>query len=326
MLFNSKSKLYFQLLDRSIRYMAVDANQATVDKGELVFNSPIIEDRRLVNMGIIQARLEALIKDKKWRKAKVYVALSNSHVVIREEKIPGQLLGNEIREYICLHINSSMQLPIDDPVFDYQVFEESNDYKQIVLIAYPKVIIEQYRELLETAGLNAEVADLTSLSLYRLAENQNVIKNGENDYSLILHWTPNSLGTAVFHKDRQTFNRESVSNPFDELWTIDGKGNLSWAQTDEDYEMMIDDQLREIEHFLSFYRYSVLNGENTITQIILTGDIPNLMTLKSKISERFNIPVTLLKLPDALDQRYATLYGLTLKEEAIKVKMKVGKK
>ncbi|MDZ7835815.1 MAG: hypothetical protein U5K84_11330 [Alkalibacterium sp.] len=48
MLFNSKPLLYLQLLDHSLRYLAIDPkNHAVVDKDEIVFDAMILQDGKI---------------------------------------------------------------------------------------------------------------------------------------------------------------------------------------------------------------------------------------------------------------------------------------
>lgn len=65
MLFDSKPLIYFQLLDQSLRYLALDPkNHTIIDKDEIVFETTILEDGKITNIPLLETRLDALVKEK----------------------------------------------------------------------------------------------------------------------------------------------------------------------------------------------------------------------------------------------------------------------
>ena len=110
MLFSSKPLFYLQLLDHSLRYLALDSkSQAVIDKDEIVFDTTILQDGKITNIPLLEARLDALVKEKKWKNAKTHILLLNDFVTVREETIPGQLTPSEVKDYLTLHINQSIR-------------------------------------------------------------------------------------------------------------------------------------------------------------------------------------------------------------------------
>lgn len=68
MLFKSKPHIYLRFYDKSIHYLAMDAQkQNVVDKGDLVFDTGIVFEGRVSNAPLIKTRLDALIKEKNGR-------------------------------------------------------------------------------------------------------------------------------------------------------------------------------------------------------------------------------------------------------------------
>ncbi len=164
MLFKSKPILLIQFLERSIRYIVMDASKKTViEKDELVFDTAIIQEGKVTNVSLLQARLDALIKEKKWKNAKVSIILPDDFVTIREEKIPVQLSYNEIKDYLHLHINQSIRLPFDDPRIDFEVISKDETTQIVFIAAYPGDQVRNYLSLLENVSLKPEVADISAL-------------------------------------------------------------------------------------------------------------------------------------------------------------------
>ncbi|HLR92105.1 MAG TPA: hypothetical protein VK048_03515 [Atopostipes sp.] len=68
----------------------------------------------------------------------------NNFITVRYETIPGQLTTNEIKDYLNLHINQTIRIPLENPVFDFEVVEKSEDEQRIFIVAYPGGLIHQY--------------------------------------------------------------------------------------------------------------------------------------------------------------------------------------
>ena len=238
----------------------------------------------------------------------------NSFIVIREEVVPAQLSESEVRDYLSLHLNGSIRMPFENPVFDFKIFEKNEEEQKLTLIAYPGKYIEEYQKILENVSLKPEVADLATLSLYRIAKKQEMLQVDEETYTLMLQWNAYHLNMGVYYQNRPTFLRNSYSEHLADSWSLEKTGEWVWQQSEEELEAVLDDQLDGVERFLDFYRFSVLNGENQISEIILNGYYPNLPYLKEKIIERFGVNVQILELPKDITQPFAALYGLSLKE------------
>ena len=66
MLFKAKPHLFMQFLERSIKYLVMESQRKTlIEKDELVFDTAIVQEGRLTNVLLLQARIDALIKERK---------------------------------------------------------------------------------------------------------------------------------------------------------------------------------------------------------------------------------------------------------------------
>lgn len=316
MFFKTKPLLYLQLFNHSLRYLAVHpSNHSVMDHDELVFETSILEDGEITNSSLLQTRLSALIQEKKWKNAKTSILVLNDFVTLREIEIPSQLKNTEIKDYLSLHMNQSIRMPFENPSVDYVIYDKTEDVQKLALIAYPSDKINQYQEILQNASLKPDVADVSALSLYRLADNQALINHNSDQHTMILQWHPGSNSIMVFNQKRPTFSRHSQQDDVLNSYEFTQNGKWQWKDSEAEYEISIDEQLNSLERFLDFYRYSVLDGEHGVSEIILTGAHPNLEELKARLTDRFELRVAFLDLPDTISQAESSLYGLILRNE-----------
>ncbi len=311
-----KPSVYLQLLDSSLRYLAVHPRNHTVlDRGEVVFEAAILSDRQISNRPLVEARLDALVREKKWRQAKAHLLLMDDFVVIKEEAVPPQLKPEEVQNYLNLQMNDTIRIPFDDPVFEYEILEGGENEIKVVLVAYPGEFIDEYKKILKAARLKAEVADVSCLSLYRLADEQGLISRDEGSHTLILQLDPYSMNMSMFHRDQPTFSRDSISELLEEMWVQGKDASWHWRHQDVDQDQMLKEQIDEIDRFISFYSNTFLGESDQISQFILAGSYPDLGHAKSLLEQHFNLEPQLLALPEGLNQSYASLYGLSLKKK-----------
>ncbi|PRY83236.1 type IV pilus biogenesis protein PilM [Alkalibacterium olivapovliticus] len=315
MLFKSKPILLIQFLERSIRYIVMDASKKLiVEKDELVFDTAIIQEGKVTNVSLLQARLDSLIKEKKWKNAKVSIILPDDFVTIREEKIPVQLSYNEIKDYLHLHINQSIRLPFDDPRIDFEVISKDETTQTVFIAAYPGDQVRNYLSLLENVSLKPEVADISALCMYRVLSSQSKVTFSEDAHIMMLQWNPIDTSIMVFHKGIPQFNRHTRSTRLTDAWNLTKEGKWEWKIAESDLADFLEEQLNGLERFMEFYRYSVMDGEGSITNIVLSGYFPDLDRLKDLLNDRFSVTIHSLDLPAGLTQADAALYGLSLKE------------
>ena len=312
MLFNSKPLVYLEFLDRSIRYLAVQATDGSIlDQGEMIFDIDALEDGEIVNHALLETHLDALVKEKKWKNSKAHILVANKFIVLREETIPAQLVRNEIKDYLNLHIGQSIRIPYEQPVFDFEVTKRGETEQEIFILAYPGEKIEEYQQLLQKVSLKPTVADINSLGLYRIAEKYDLIDL--ETHTLILEWNPYETTFMVYHQDRPTFFRQSQSADLAESWVRGEEKEWVWKGSSEELVISVSQQINGLERFLDFYNYSVLQGEASVQKIILTGYHPDLEEVKEQLLNRFAVELSILQLPSGIEQPYAGLYGLSLK-------------
>lgn len=319
MLFNTKPTLYLQLLDQSLRYMAVHpTNHTLIEQNELIFDTNILEDGEIANIPLLETRLSALVQEKKWKNAKAMLLVLDEFVMVREIDVPIQLEESEIENYLTLHMNESIRMPFENPNFEYILYDanEEEASKKVTLIAYPGNRVKQYQEMLQKVSLKPDVADIAAFSIYRVADQQSRIQKEANQHTMILQWSPSDISYTVFNQERPTFNRYTRLGMLATSFERTTDGGWQWRASDAELEIHLDEQLNNLGRFLDFYRYSVLDGEGSVSKIILTGAYPDLEDIKTRITNTLNLKVELLDLPSDISQSYSALYGLSLRDNS----------
>ena len=329
MLFQKKPLLYFEFLERRIRYLVMDAQSRTIlEINEILFDTEILHEGRIINPSLLENRLSALITEKKWKNASASVLLPDDFVIVREEKIPAQLAPSEIKAYVALHMGQLIRSPFKETRFHFELLEAGDLEQNILLMLYPQDVIFEYESLLEKVDLNPVLADISSLCLYRTIRQKNELEQNPDKHVMVLQWSPVDHAIMVFHRDLPKFSRHSRIARLVDLWELSPEGEWIWKDDQETFEETITDMLDFFERLLEFYRYSVMNGHGGVTDIVLTGDFPYLEKVRDKLSQRFFLPIHLLQPSEEISSKFLPLYGLAMKEKQVvqkKVK-RTGKK
>lgn len=327
MLFQKKPLLYFEFLERRIRYLVMDAQSRTVlEQNEILFDTEILHEGRVINPSLLENRLNALVTEKKWKNAQVAILLPDDFVIVREEKIPAQLAPSEIKAYIALHMGQLIRSPFKETRFHFELLEVGDMEQTILLMLYPQEVIFQYESLLQKVSLDPVLADISSLCLYRTILQQNDLQQSPDKHVMVLQWSPVDHTIMVFHQNLPKFSRHSRLARLIDLWDVTKEGEWIWKDDQDSFEEAITDMLDVLERLLEFYRYSVMNGHGGVTDIFLTGDFPYLEKVREQLSQRFFLPIHILQASEEISSKFLPLYGLASKEKHAAVPKKVAQK
>jgi type IV pilus assembly protein PilM len=327
MLFQKKPLLYFEFLERRIRYLVMDAQSRTVlEQNEILFDTEILHEGRVINPSLLENRLNALVTEKKWKNAQTAILLPDDFVIVREEKIPAQLAPSEIKAYVALHMGQLIRSPFKETRFHFELLEVGDMEQTILLMLYPQEVIFQYESLLQKVSLNPVLADISSLCLYRTILQQNDLQQSPDEHVMVLQWSPVDHTIMVFHQNLPKFSRHSRLARLIDLWDVTKEGEWIWKDDQDSFEEAITDVLDVLERLLEFYRYSVMNGHGGVTDIFLTGDFPYLEKVREQLSQRFFLPIHILQASEEISSKFLPLYGLASKEKHAAVPQKVAKK
>ena len=210
MLLKKKPFIYFEFTERRIRYLVMDAGSGKVlEKNEILFDTEILHEERIIDPSLLENRLNALIAEKKWKHAQASVLLPDNFIIVREEKIPAQLAPSEIKAYLTLHMGQLIRSPFKETRFHFELLEEGETEQTVLLMLYPQDVILQYQSILQNVSLDPVVADISSLCLHRIIRQQNDIEPSPDKHVMVMQWGTVNNVIMVFNKDMPKFSRQS---------------------------------------------------------------------------------------------------------------------
>ncbi|GMB07466.1 type IV pilus assembly protein PilM [Thermolongibacillus altinsuensis] len=302
--------------DHVIRYVELKQRHPLVVHkcGERFLPEGIIRDGKIVDEERFMLIMEECVTEWKLKNRRIRFLVPDPFVVIRKISIPADLQQDEIRGYLFMELGSSIHLPFEEAVFDFVVLERKKDKLDVLLFAAPESIVMKYAELFEQADLKPIVADISPLSLYRLFYEYG--QADENDHLLFVQFDLSSLNVSVFHQHKPIFTRQLAFDSHFADWERTEAG-WKWTKQNERPEWQLEDIYKEMERFMNFYRFSIHQGNEQITRIVMTGDHPLLSAFTDMLRNRLDVPVQEMTVNadgQEVDRSYYLAIGLALKE------------
>ena len=148
--------------DRSgVRLVA--AGSLRTPQGALTSSNP-------VDLAGVAQSIRRLIKETGARAEKVNIALPESQVFTRIIEVP-ELSSRELTSAIKWEAEQYIPLPLDKVTVDFTILrsaaETGKNKMEVLLVACPKVVIEKYLSILETANVSADAVETEIIATSR---------------------------------------------------------------------------------------------------------------------------------------------------------------
>ncbi|MCA1031925.1 pilus assembly protein PilM [Bacillus timonensis] len=319
LLTNSKKIANIIIKDHVIRYVGSShSSSVTIQKyRERYLPTGIIEEGKILDRDSLRLIMEECVEDWDIKKKPVRFVIPDASVFIRKTSIPKDVNDDEIMGYLYLELGSTIHLPFEDPVIDFQKLTEDDTKKEVLMFAAPEEVALSYATLLEEASLNPIAADISPLCMYRLFEYSD--KVNANHHSMLIQFDLQAVNLSIFHNHIPVFMRDIALETSIDDWDISPNrtgtlAEINWVNTQNNIEPVIEDLLKEIEHVLNFYHFSIRQGKDQIDTILFGGDHPYSNYIISKLTERYEMPVITLAELNDIPSSYFLPLGLALKE------------
>lgn len=320
-----KRVIHLALNDHSIRYMELKQHNPPLPLkwGERFLPEGIIRNGRIVDRETLEIILQECVDTWQLKNRDIQFIVPDAFVVIRKIAVPNDVKEDELKGYIYLELGTSIHLPFDEPVFDAVVLKEDAEKKEILLFAAQEEIVMEYVDVFTKVNLHPKVADLSSLSIYRLYSLMDGSK--QNSRLLMIQMDLENVNITIFEEEFPIFAHYLPLNFIREDWELkinrSQLGEWTFKGNLEEHLLEYEDIFREVSRLLDFYRYSIHQGKKEITKIVLNGDYPFLANIQDELIKRYELSVEILSADSLLNsfkrsfpKAFHLLLGLALKE------------
>lgn len=244
-------------------------------------------------------------------------------------------------------MEGAVPLPVEEIYYDFEavpVFEES-DHVDVLVLAYPRVLVDSYAAVLKEAGFVVMALELESQAIVRALISPAVVTSllvidiGATRTSFVLVAGGSIVHTSTISISGHMFEEniaKSAGVSLEEAHRMKIEIGLDFKQTEgavarsllESLRPLVDEILRHIDFYRNHSRDRGIY-QDSIEKIILTGGDANLVGLDSFLSrsvkvdvEKWN-PFTLIlphmgkalpPIPANMAHEYTTAIGLALRE------------
>ncbi|TMV52643.1 hypothetical protein FE783_00140 [Paenibacillus mesophilus] len=153
----------------------------------------------------------------------------------------------------------------------------------VMLVAAPKEIVDEYRSVVESAGLSPSSIEIKALSLFRVIEYFPIID--ERETILLVDINDAATDLSIFH-DKQLKITRSV--PLD----FSATDPSEYPDNDDDFNQSCQQLTHELERLMNFYRYTLNNRNQEFKRVVISGDVSRLDAIIDSLRERLPLRIT----------------------------------
>jgi type IV pilus assembly protein PilN len=233
----------------------------------------MIIENRIADGEALQKLVKQWVKQEKLRGGKISLSIPPSQMIIRKMTIPSTN-PKQVKELVKLEVETGLQLPFDNPVYDYVTTEIDEENTYLLVIATPRKLIEDYVAVLEYAGMKVSSVEISATAIARTL----AVTHAEIfEETMLIHLEQSLMDIYMFRSGHPVFMRTidlydlQKGNPVtlteeDELSTGEAVGTEDFLSSEKIIEITA-----EISRMLNFYQYSLHDGSTRITDLIITG-------------------------------------------------------
>ncbi|MCI0183789.1 type IV pilus biogenesis protein PilM [Sulfoacidibacillus ferrooxidans] len=216
---------------------------------------------------MLRKSLLQIVKDNKWRGRKVVLSAPSDHLLLRHLSLPS-MPKQSLKMAIHTELKYSMQLPFDDPVYDYALSAHDhvmirNDGEQdVIVMALPKDEVMHISDIVRSCGLRPIRMEPVLLAAQRMLS-MDAVRTGI--YAIFMLRTY-GVELGVFDENDLVFLRQVRMLPSDYGLQLD----TPW----EEQQLLgyASDLSHEVERSFNFVHYNVLATDFRIENLYVFGN------------------------------------------------------
>ena len=342
--------------DLTVKFLKAGGGNGSAEKkidyfGEIAIPTGIVELGEIKKEEELSKILKGGLKNPQGKKIEerfVVASLPEEKSFVRVIQLP-KLKQEDIAAAVRWEIEGNIPFPIDQVYYDYEIItppEDPNDHMDVLITAFPRIIVESYSAVLREAGLRPVALELESQAISRAVISAELSRNafivvdiGMTRTSFIVFSAGSIILTISVSIGGQDFNR-AISERFgvdpqegERLKKEDGfEKTYQGAALADALTPYLSSLSEEIKKQIWFYRGHAEHhhgAEKDVSKILLVGGDANLIGLEKYLSLSLKKPVavadpfiniygtnskTIPPIPKNLSLKYTTAAGLALRE------------
>jgi type IV pilus assembly protein PilM len=140
--------------------------------GEVGLPKGAIEGGEIVDPAVVEDAIARLWKASKLPKKNVVMGLANQRIIVRRVEVP-EMSDEALRAALPQHVGEHIPMATEDAVLDFIPLEDipgegdREPRRAILVVAAQKDMVNQYVDVVESAGVRVEGVDLQAFALVR---------------------------------------------------------------------------------------------------------------------------------------------------------------
>ncbi len=269
-----------------------------------------IVEGTIMDSSALTESIKKLVQAHKPRTKNVATAVSGHSVIVKKISLPA-MSEEEIEHSIQWEAEQYIPFNVNEVNLDFQLIQgtaaqsEDSGQMEVLLVAAKKELIEDYRTILEGAGLRPVVIDVASFAIQNMYETNYDCEEGEvvamfnigaSSTNINMFRNGSSLFTRDIHFGGNQFNEEiqrALHVSYEEAEVLK-LGSSSQAERHKAEVKAIMDRvtealMAEVQRSLEFF--SATSGDEKIHRVVLSGGCSLLAGLAQKMEGRLGLPV-----------------------------------
>ncbi len=299
-------------------------NGVSIDTMNMVETSPgSYSDGQIIDINKMKDSIEEVLKREKIKAKSAICTLESTSVIMRELEVP-VIKKKEMMEMIKLEVQQYLPVDLKEYIIQYKKIKEFDDNgnkkARILTVAMPKIIVNNYNQLLKMLRLKPMALDINSNALDKLFDEKTIINesfNFENKTVALMDIGYSYIHIVILHNGVFQFNRllnlgakdidSNIANSFnltleeamkkkEEIESLNEVSNetiSSHIMMNDIIKSTIDSWIGDIERLFKYYTSKKVG--NKIDKIFIHGQTSKFEGMDKYLEELLDISVSKIK-------------------------------
>lgn len=299
--------------DRSFKFVELTKNENHFELGRYgrkIIPEGLIKSGEIIDQQALSEFLRLSLKDSDLNN--IVLSLPEEKAFVGFVTLP-KMSVSDIRGALELQIDEHVPFPASDVIFDYDLISlpEETDHTDVVIVAFPKKIVEAYLEVIKNAGLRPIIFEMEAHAVARA-----VLPKGEMATTMIVDFGRTRSSFVIVSSGIVRFTStvnvagEGLDKSIAKIFNVDIfeaeriKKEHGLVRTKENQEVfnallpIVSAIREEIDRYLTFWKDHSQHlhggsGGAEVQKIYLTGGDVNLLGLPEYLSYELKLPIEL---------------------------------